>query len=160
MPFEGRETPVQEVELPCVAPDVRTLASDERAQLGRHSLTVAGGTQGSQLPRPVEGNIQCAEADQESEPLDVRSGVPAITILGALGGAHEPLGFVEPNGLRRRAGLASQLTDLHALTVDLPVAGMSRPVRDVLDGSSARTRMRGGLEPTRPPEDSAIRRRG
>jgi len=127
MPFQGRETPVQVVEVAGAAPDVGALPRDEYAQFLGDSFTVTSRTEGRQLARPIERKIERAEADQEPEPLNVRRGVLPIAVSSPLGGAQETLGFVESNGLRGRARLASQLADLHGETVDLSVAGMSRP---------------------------------
>ena len=113
MPLEGRQAPVEEVEVVGPAPDVGALEGDQSAQLGRHTSTVTGCTQGRQLARPIEGQIERAEADQEPKPFDVRRGVPSVAVCGSLRGAQYALGFIEPNGFRGRARLASQLADLH-----------------------------------------------
>lgn len=126
MPFEGRQTSVQVVEVAGSAPDLRTLPDDQLAQLCGNTFAMTRGTKRRELSGPGERKIERPEADQESEPLDVRRYVLPVAIGGSLGYAQEPFGLVEPNGLRRCARPASQFTDLHTQTVDLPVAGMSR----------------------------------
>jgi hypothetical protein len=55
MPFQGRETPVQVVEVAGAAPDVGALPRDEFAQFLGDSFTVTSRTEGGQLARPIEG---------------------------------------------------------------------------------------------------------
>jgi len=48
---------------------------------------VTGRTEGSQLARPTEGKIERAEADQESEPLDISRRVLPVAVRVPRGGA-------------------------------------------------------------------------
>jgi len=68
-------------ELVAATPNLRRLPGDELAQFGGDALTVIGGAKCCQLSRPIEGKIERAKADQESEPLDVRRGLPPVAVL-------------------------------------------------------------------------------
>lgn len=107
------------------APDLGPLPPDEVPQLGRHPFAMAGGAEDRELRCSIEREIERTKADEQSQALDVRRRVLSIAIRCAPGGWQKPLRLVEPNGFRRRACPACEFADLHAQTVDLPVAGMS-----------------------------------
>ena len=125
MPLQRPKAVVEMRKLIDTAPDLGALSRDEVAQLGGYPFAIAGGAQDGQLPSSIERQVQRAQAHQEPKPLHVGRRVASISVRRTRRCRQQAGGLVEPNGLCRRARLASEFTDLHTRTVDLPVAGMS-----------------------------------